>query len=95
MNVSVPSIYFIYLCILIMSEVISEFNSASEDSQLAACLMLFMSPIFLVICSRSLHVVCIFPFEMLTTWKVMFVNIVLSVCLLLEGDVSEKSAYVC
>ena len=50
---------------------------------------------FLVICSRSLHVVCIFPFEMLTAWKIMFVNIVLSVCLLLEGDMSEKSAYVC
>ena len=50
--------------IILLSEVISVFSALSEGSQLFAFLVLFLCCIFVVTCSgRSLHVLCILPFE--------------------------------
>ena len=74
------------LCVC-MRDVISEFNSQIEGSLAFCALMLFLCSILHVMCSgSSLHVGCILSFGMLclSTWRMMFVVIVFSVCM--SGD---------
>ena len=67
-----------------MSEIISAFSAVSNGSHLFAFFMLFLCCNFVVICSgKSMYVV-----------YNLFVNIVLAVCMLVGGDVSEKGSSV-
>ena len=68
------------LCVC-MRDVISEFNRGI----IAFCaLMLFLCSILCLMCSgSSLHVECILPFGILylSSWKMMFVKMVIAVCM--------------
>ena len=68
-----------------MSDVISSFRSLRAESQVFALLMLFLCVILHTMFSaKSLQLLCILPFGMLclSAISMMFVEIMLSVCML-------------
>ena len=67
-----------------MSEVISSFRSLRAGSQVFALLMLFLCVILHTMSSgKSLQLLCIFPFGMLSLSAIsMFVKILIAVCIL-------------
>ena len=81
-NLDVPSIGFIYVC---MSEVITSFRSFRAGSQVFALLMLFICMILHTMwSSKSQQLLCILPFGILclSAIRMMFVKIILAVCML-------------
>ena len=81
--VSMCSLHISDVCVC-MRDVISEFNSKIEGSLAFCALMLFLCSILCLMCSgSSLHVECILPFGMLclSSWRMMFVKMVVAVCM--------------
>ena len=73
-----------YVCLCFcMSEVISSFRSLRAGSQVFALHMLFLCVILHIMSSgKSLQLLCILPFGMLSATSMMFVKIMLAVCIL-------------
>ena len=75
-------------------EVISSFRSLRTGSQVFAILMLFICVILHTMWSgKSLQFLCILPFGILclSAIRMMFVEIILAVCILVDIEVREKA----